>query len=54
MRVQLRAEAFNITNRANFFVGQFGANTNINSTTFGRVTSTFDPRILQFVGRFEF
>jgi hypothetical protein len=59
-RVQLRAEAFNVINRVNFFVNQFGdvigANgLNINSPNFGRVNATATtPRILQFAARFEF
>lgn len=56
-RVQLRAEAFNVLNRANFFASQFG-NLNINSSNFGRVSSTFTSsgaqRVLQFAARFEF
>jgi hypothetical protein len=51
VRFQVRAEAFNVTNRVNFFSGQAQ---NINSTTFGRMTSTFSPRIVQFAGRIEF
>jgi hypothetical protein len=44
-RLQFRAEAFNIENRANF--------NNPNSTvssgvTFGRITAADDPRVLQF------
>jgi hypothetical protein len=54
MRFQVRAEAFNLFNTPQFFVGTFPGNGNINSTTFGRVNSTFSPRIVQFVGRFEF
>ena len=55
IRFQIRAEAFNVLNRANFFVSQASTGTfNINSTNFGRITSTFDPRIIQLVGRFEF
>ncbi len=50
-RLQLRLEAFNVLNRANFFVGQFQ---NINSVNFMRITSTFGPRIMQVVGRVEF
>lgn len=58
-RFQIRAEAFNVLNRANFFIGNVsfvpsGTSFDINSTNFGRVNSTFDPRIIQFVGRFEF
>ncbi len=61
--LQLRAEAFNVFNRANFFAptgaadGATGENSNIfnvNSTTFGRITGTYAPRILQFGARFEF
>jgi Carboxypeptidase regulatory-like domain len=59
VRFQIRAEAFNVLNRANFFIGNVsftpaGTSFNINSTEFGRVNTTFDPRIVQFVGRFEF
>jgi hypothetical protein len=61
--LQLRAEAFNVFNRANFFApsglgdGATGENSNIfniNSTTFGRIQGTYSPRILQFGARFEF
>lgn len=54
--LQLRAEAFNVLNRANFGVsaaGQTGV-FNINSSNFGRLTFTDIPRIIQFVGRIEF
>lgn len=52
VRFQLRGEAFNVLNRSNFILpGQFN---NIASNTFGRVTGTFPPRIVQFVGRIEF
>jgi carboxypeptidase family protein len=52
-KLQLRAEAFNVLNQARFALpGQFN---NINSSTFGRSTTTFPlPRVIQFVGRFEF
>lgn len=54
MSFQIQADAFNLLNRANFFVGQFST-LNINSTTFGKVTSlTTDPRIIQLSGRFSF
>jgi hypothetical protein len=46
-----RAEAFNIFNTVNFNVGE---GHNINSTTFGRITNTFDPRILQLSLKFGF
>src|SRR5581483_2892130 len=69
VRLQLRAEAFNLFNRANFGVdnvpditsatGQFGM-FNINSSTFGRLQVTVqaagnDPyRVLQFAARLQF
>ncbi|MEZ5427426.1 MAG: carboxypeptidase-like regulatory domain-containing protein [Pyrinomonadaceae bacterium] len=52
MRVQLRAEAFNLLNNVNFVQNtQFA---NINSTSFGQITSAFAARELQFAARFEF
>lgn len=54
VRFQVRGEVFNVLNRANFFVGVFPASGNINSVNFGRVTSGFSPRIVQFAGRLEF
>lgn len=52
MRVQLRAEAFNLLNNTNFFNNtQFA---NINSASFGQVTSAGAPREIQFAARFEF
>ena len=52
IRVQLRAEAFNVFNTVNFFNNTQLAN--INSTTFGQITSAADARIFQFAARFEF
>lgn len=48
--LQIRAEFFNIFNHAEFQE----PDTNISSGTFGQVTSTYDPRIIQFGGRFTF
>jgi hypothetical protein len=62
VRFQIRAEAFNVLNRANFVLSgtnpQF-TQANINSNTFGRIvatptTTTGAPRVIQFAGRFEF
>jgi len=54
IRVQLRGEAFNVTNRTHFGVtGQF-TQAAVNSSTFGRLFSAPNPRIIQFVGRIEF
>ena len=52
MRLQLRFEAFNVLNNVNFVQNtQFA---NINSTTFGQITSAFGPREIQWAARFEF
>ena len=48
--LQIRAEFFNIFNHAEFLE----PDTNISSGTFGQVISTYDPRIIQFGGRFTF
>lgn len=49
-RFQIRVEAFNVTNSTRFNAPTL----NINSTSFGKLTSAASPRVLQFVGRFEF
>ena len=52
IRLQLRLEAFNVLNKQ---VPFFGADLNINSDSFGRVTSSYNaPRIIQFGARFDF
>ena len=52
VRIQLRAEAFNLFNNVNYTnYTQFA---NINSTSFGRLTTSADARIFQFAARFEF
>jgi len=54
LKVQVRLEAFNVINRANFFVSQFGV-LDINSTNFGRVSQlALGARVVQLVGRIEF
>jgi hypothetical protein len=50
-RVQLRAEAFNVFNRTNFFIGNID---DINSTNFGRIQTAYAARVMQFAIRFEF
>lgn len=50
MRLQLRAEAFNIFNTTNFTT----VNTNASQATFGTVTGARDPRTLQFGAKFYF
>jgi hypothetical protein len=49
--IEFRAEAFNVLNHTNFNIAQTA---NINSTSFGNITNTFDPRILQFAVKFNF
>ncbi len=54
MRLQLRAEAFNVLNQAVF---SQTADLNINSNNFGLITATrtqSNPRIIQFGARFDF
>ncbi len=50
MNLQLRFEFFNVLNRVNLQ----NVDGNLNSATFGRSTSTFDPRIIQLGARFAF
>jgi carboxypeptidase family protein/TonB-dependent receptor-like protein len=50
--LEFRAEVFNAFNHTNFYVG--AENNDINSTTFGRLTETLDPRILQFALKLNF
>ena len=54
VNVEFRMEAFNIFNKTNFFLGAATLNQNINSTTFGQITQTYDPRILQFALKLNF
>lgn len=56
VRVQLRAEAFNLFNHTNFNLAENSNIFNVSSTTFGQIaaSSTYPPRILQFAFRFEF
>jgi hypothetical protein len=43
-KLQFRAEVFNLENRANFQ----NPTASVSSGTFGRITSAYDPRVLQF------
>ena len=49
-RLQLRGEAFNVFNHTNFRL----IDTGLTSTTFGRVTATRDPRVIQLGVKFYF
>jgi hypothetical protein len=48
--MQLRAEMFNVLNHAQFK----SPDTNITSSQFGQLTSTYDPRIIQIAVRLSF
>jgi hypothetical protein len=56
INVQFRAEAFNLLNNNNFFIGESSNILNVASTSFGIISpgSTYSPRIMQFAFRFEF
>lgn len=56
MRLQLRAEAFNVLNRVNFSPGENSSIFDIDSSNFGQIplSSNFGPRVMQFAVRFEF
>ncbi len=54
MRLQLRAEAFNLFNNVNWSLAGGRQYESINSSTFGQITSATDSRIVQFGARFEF
>jgi hypothetical protein len=51
-RIQFRSEFFNALNHANF--GQPDGNFNNFSTSFAKITTASDPRILQFALRYQF
>jgi glycine/serine hydroxymethyltransferase len=48
--IEFRAEAFNVLNHANFG----NPNGAIDSANFGRITTTRDPRLIQFALKFQF
>jgi hypothetical protein len=50
VNAQFRFEVFNVLNRVNLQ----GVNGNLASSTFGRSTSTYDPRIIQLGARVTF
>jgi hypothetical protein len=51
--LQLRLEAFNVFNHAQFF-GPAAVDGNINSSSFGQVLSAAPPRLLQVGAKFSF
>ena len=50
VKFEFRTEFFNIFNHAEFQ----NPDTNISDSTFGQVTSTYDPRIIQFGAKIKF
>ena len=60
LKLELRAEAFNVTNsfRAMFANSGLSATaspgTALNSNTFGQIRTSGDPRIMQFAAKFVF
>ena len=52
VNIEFRFEAFNAFNHTSFFVSN--ESNDINSTTFGRLTTAFDPRILQMALKINF
>jgi hypothetical protein len=50
LNMEFRAEFFNIFNHTQFA----NPSTNISSSLFGQITTTFEPRIIQFAVRFVF
>ncbi len=50
LKIELRAEAFNVFNHTQFL----NPDTNPDDTTFGQISSTYDPRILQLGVRIKF
>jgi hypothetical protein len=49
--LEFRVEAFNVLNHTNFGINQ---NQVINSSNFGAITSTLNPRVIQFAAKFNF
>jgi hypothetical protein len=54
-RLQLRMEVYNVLNHANFFPADLTTVFNLNNTTnFGKLTTGYSPRIMQFGVRYDF
>jgi len=52
--VEFRAEFFNLLNHAQFVIAAGDQTGNIGSSNFGLITSTQDPRLIQFALRYRF
>ena len=53
-RLELRAEAFNLTNSFRMDIPTTNTTTTITSSTFGQITAARDPRIMQFALKYFF
>jgi hypothetical protein len=52
--VQFRSEFYNLWNHTQFYLPNTDPATNIGSPNFGRITQTYDPRIIQLTLRYQF
>jgi hypothetical protein len=52
--IELRGEAFNFFNHTNFLNPSSTTGASIASTTFGRITTALDPRLVQITARYTF
>jgi hypothetical protein len=54
LNIQLQGDLFNALNTTNFIPTQFGTSFDINNANFGRITNTFDARVVQLAFRLNF
>ena len=54
VNIEFRGEVFNVFNHTNFFITSTALPQNINASSFGQITDTFDPRIFQFALKLNF
>jgi hypothetical protein len=52
MRAQLRLETFNSFNHPNFYAPGPGNMSLYTPTSFGEISTAFQPRVVQFAGKF--
>ncbi|PWT91390.1 MAG: hypothetical protein C5B55_08180 [Blastocatellia bacterium] len=54
VNAEFRMEVFNVFNHTNFFLSSTALTQSVNSSSFGQITDTFDPRIFQFALKLNF
>ncbi len=54
VNIEFRMEVFNVFNHTNFFISSTSLPQNINASTFGQITESFDPRVFQFALKLNF